>query len=221
MLLLSPMTARRAQDFDLDLALVAPSFTPRRGDIPALLDRVAGAADSAALAERALVRVSEPAVTALMQRLGTPDEPAARVRLLRLGGKLAAHAPGDALIACLAASLADADERVRRAAATALGKVRDHDVGGVLAGALATESSASVQRALIEALGKAGGEDALALLDQHARAPARRPGRRPARRPGRRPDGESDRARPRPRPADGRSHRASRATVGHRQRARA
>ncbi|HWN70695.1 MAG TPA: HEAT repeat domain-containing protein [Haliangium sp.] len=185
------MTARRGQDFDLDHALVAPSFTPRRSDIPALLDRVASGADSAALAERALVRVRELAMAALVDRMptGTPkatadgmadhaggragaDEPAARARLLRLAGKLSAHAAGDALIACLAAGLADRDERVRRAAATALGKVRDRDVGSVLAGALATETSASVQRALIEALGKAGGAHALAALDRLAPADA-------------------------------------------------
>lgn len=190
------MTARRGQDFDLDQALTAPGFTPRRSDVRALLDRVAGGADSAALAERALARVGEPATAALVERLqrwlderatharaseraGTDqragaDGPAGCARLLRLAGKLAAHAAGDALIACLATGLADSDERVRRAAATALGKVRDRDVGSVLAGALAAESSASVQRALIEALGKAGGQDALALLEQHAPAAANR-----------------------------------------------
>lgn len=175
------MTARRRQDFDLDQALVAPGFTPRHGDVPALLDRVAGDADNAALAERALLRVSELAVAAVIERMGqrmgertgqpaAGDEPAGRARLLRLAGKLAVHAPGDALIACLAGCLADGEERVRRAAATALGKVRDRDVSSALAGALAAEPSASVQRALIEALGKAGGADALAALDRHADA---------------------------------------------------
>jgi predicted RNA methylase len=166
------MTARRGQDFDLDQALVAPGFTPRRSDIPALLDRVADGADGAALAERALVRVRELAVPALVDRLAGPAgalEPAARARLLRLAGKLAAPAADDALIACLAAGLADSDERVRRAAATALGKVRDRDVASMLAGALATEPSASVQRAVIEALGKTGGADALAALDRMTR----------------------------------------------------
>jgi 23S rRNA G2445 N2-methylase RlmL len=171
------MTARRAQDFDLDQALAAPSFTPRRSDIPALLDRVAADAPSAALAERALVRVSDLASAALIDRLSrtaSTGDPAGRARVLRLAGKLAAHAIDDALVACLATGLADADERVRRAAATALGKVRDRDVSDVLAGALAAEPSASVQRALIEALGKTGGEDALALLDRHAPAGAGR-----------------------------------------------
>lgn len=169
------MTARRAQDFDLDQALAAPGFTPRRSDVPALLDRVASDAASAALAERALVRAGDLAVAALVDLLsgrlsGEPAStgaPAARARLLRLAGKLAARA-SDALIACLTTGLADHDERVRRAAATALGKVRDRDVSGALAGALAAEPSASVQRALIEALGKTGSEDALALLDRHA-----------------------------------------------------
>jgi 23S rRNA G2445 N2-methylase RlmL len=170
------MTARRGQDFDLDQALVAPGFTPRRSDVPALLDRVAGGAGSAALAERALVRVREPAVAALVDLMADlmagqagALEPAARARLLRLAGKLAAHEAGDALIACLSAGLSHSDERVRRAAATALGKVRDRDVAGVLAGALATEPSTSVQRALIEALGKTGGADALAALDEITR----------------------------------------------------
>lgn len=163
------MTARRSPDFDLDRAVAEPGFTPRRGDVPALVQRVAGDAGNAALAERALLRVPELAADAVIAGAGAA-EPAARVRLVRLAGKLAAHRPGDALRAFLVTSLGDGDERTRRAAATALGKVRTADVSRALADALAREPSASVRRALIEALGKTGGEEALVVLD--ALAPA-------------------------------------------------
>lgn len=158
------VTARRAPDFDLDRAVAEPGFTPRRGDLPALVQRVAGDAGNAALAERALLRVPELAADAVIAGADAA-EPAARARLVRLAGKLAAHRPGDALPAFLVTSLGDGDERTRRAAATALGKVRTADVSRALADALAREPSASVRRALIEALGKTGGEEALVLLD--------------------------------------------------------
>jgi 23S rRNA G2445 N2-methylase RlmL len=158
------MTTRRAPDFDLDRAVAEPGFTPRHGDVPALVERVAGDAENAALAERALLRVPALAADAVIARAHAV-EPAARARLTRLAGKLASHAAGDALIAFLVTSLADGDERTRRAAATALGKARTPDVSRALADALAREPSTSVRRALIQALGKTGGEEALALLD--------------------------------------------------------
>ncbi len=163
------MTARRAPDFDLDAAIVEPGFTPRRDDVPELVERVARGAENAVQAERALLRVAELAADAVIARAGAA-EPAARVRLLRLAGKLATSPRSEALIAFLVAGLADGDERPRRAAATALGKVRTTDVSRALADALAREPSVSVRRALIEALGKSGGDEALVLLD--ALAPA-------------------------------------------------
>lgn len=163
------MTARRAPDFDLDRAVAEPSFTPRRDDVPALVERVARDAGNAAQAERALLRVAGLAADAVIAGAGAAG-PAERARLLRLAGKLVARASSEALIAFLVAGLADGDERPRRAAATALGKVRTTDVSRALADALARETSASVRRALIEALGKAGGEEALGLLETLAPA---------------------------------------------------
>jgi 23S rRNA G2445 N2-methylase RlmL len=158
------VTARRAPDFDLDRAIAEPGFTPRRDDVPELVERVARGAENAAQAERALLRVAELAAGAVIARAGAA-EPAARTRLLRLASKLATSPRSEALIAFLVAGLADDDERPRRAAATALGKVRTADVSRALADALAREPSGSVRRALIEALGKAGGDEALVLLD--------------------------------------------------------
>lgn len=163
------MTARRPPDFDLDQAIATPSFTPRRSDVPALLSRVAGGGEHAPLAERALLRVGEDALRAALERANQADPPE-RARLTRFLGKLAARDPGEPLIAFLASLLADPDERVRRAAASALGKARPPATSPVLADALARESAPSVQRALIEALGKIGDEHALAALD---RLPAR------------------------------------------------
>ena len=55
------MTAKRALDFDLGLALSDPGFTPRVRDVRALLDHVASGDEHAEAAERALLRVGAQA----------------------------------------------------------------------------------------------------------------------------------------------------------------
>src|SRR5262245_57367595 len=108
----APVTARRPRDFDLSAAVAQPSFTPRTGDLPALLDLLAGA--QAAQVERAIARLGPAAVAGVRARLaGAP--PTLRARLLRLLGRLGADAE-------LAAQLADDDPRARRQAAVELGK---------------------------------------------------------------------------------------------------
>jgi 23S rRNA G2445 N2-methylase RlmL len=159
------MTARRAPDFNLGQALSDPGFTPRVRDVPALLDHVATGGEHADAAERALLRVGLPAGLVAAER--TPEAtPIERFRLTRLVGRLAAESGGAELAPFLFARLEDDDDRTRRAAANALGKARPAGSAEVLAAALAREGEGPTRKALVEALGKAGGEAAVAALSR-------------------------------------------------------
>ena len=191
------MTARRGPGFSLAQAARDPGFTPRTRDVGPLLDLLGADEDVAAAAARALVRLPAEAAATAVSRVATAEEPA-RARLVQLLGLLAvaaereagvwgAGAPGGAPlggvdpIAGLLEGRGDASRRTRRAAATALGKLRAPSAGvtDALARALEREVAApgvapagpdrpaadpSVRRAIAGALGKIGGDRALEAL---------------------------------------------------------
>lgn len=160
------MTARRGPDFRLEDAVRDPGFSPRRADVPALVDLVAKKAEQAELAARALAGRAAPAevVREEVTTRALAAEGPERSRLTALAGRLAVAHPDEALEAFLIARLADADARTRKSAAMALGKLRGEGVAEALSRALAGEVEAAVRRALVEALGKAGGADAASQL---------------------------------------------------------
>ncbi|HEY5936806.1 MAG TPA: hypothetical protein VIU61_19290, partial [Kofleriaceae bacterium] len=184
----------RAADFDLANELAKPSFTPGRGDARALVELVVGADEpSATRAATALAKLGEVARTTIEGRLrttadpaGVLDEPRGRTRPVapaplddagraRLVGALGLLArAGDAIARGeLIARLADDSVRVRRAAVNSLGKLAsgehpaaelDDVRAALLARWDATDAPPDERRALAEALGKVGGEAALARL---------------------------------------------------------
>ena len=157
------MTTKRSSDFDVRQAILDPGFTPRGGDADALLDLMAEGAALAGPAERALVRMGAAATPRALARASAPGA-ADRAAVMRLLGRLAVEAPDVALTGALVAGLDDTEERVRRAAAGALGRARPVEAAPALAAALSREPSASARRAMLEALGKVGGEAAQASL---------------------------------------------------------
>lgn len=164
------MTTKRDAGFDVRQAILDPGFTPRARDAGGLLELMAEGGDLAGPAERALVRLGAPG---LPRALAGAASPAAKDRstVMRLLGRLAAEVPDPAIPRALIDGLGDADERVRRAAAAALGRARPAEAESALTAALARETSASTRRAVLEALGKVGGEAARAsLLGEAARA---------------------------------------------------
>jgi hypothetical protein len=157
------MTAPRKPDFDLKSALGDRGFTPRVRDVPHLLEIVAGGGELLAFAERAVVRVGGPAGAHILDRARVVD-PKARARLVSLAGRLAAEHPDSDLCAFLIDTLGDTDEKTRRNAAIALGKLGRPEVDAALAQALDRERSPQVRRSLVEALGKTGSPVALEVL---------------------------------------------------------
>jgi 23S rRNA G2445 N2-methylase RlmL len=161
------MTTKRGAGFDVRKAILDPGFTPRAGDADALLALMAEGADLAGPAERALVRLGAPATKRALARAAAPDGKD-RATVMRLLGRLAAEAPDPGIAGALVAGLDDAEERVRRAAAGALGRARPAEAEAALTAALTREASASARRAMLEALGKVGGEAARASLADEA-----------------------------------------------------
>lgn len=167
-----PMKKTTPQDrVDLRSALADPGFTPGRRHVAALLDMVEGGGEDAALAERAMRRAGAAALPAALARAEAAG-PAGRAALTRLVGRIATDGAvtgeaGGAARAFLLARLGDEEARTRRMAAVALGKLPREEGDGVeaaLARAAQGEGAPDVRRALIEALGKAGGEVALEVL---------------------------------------------------------
>jgi hypothetical protein len=128
---------------------------------------VAGAEPAAARAATALARLRDR--SALHAQLPTADE-GARARLVGVLGAMARAGDSDAADDVIA-RLADASARVRRAAATALGKLggaaperAEAARAALLARWDAGDAPPDERRALAEALGKVGGDAALARL---------------------------------------------------------
>jgi 23S rRNA G2445 N2-methylase RlmL len=153
---------------DLRRAVQDPGFTPGARHVPALAALTADS-ELGEDVERALARLG----TALAPALGAVLEaapPRARVHLLRALGRTGdASAPA---IALLEGALRDPDERTRRAAEVALGKLgidappdTRTTIETSLLDAWPRATTETERRALADALGKVGGERARALLE--------------------------------------------------------
>jgi 23S rRNA G2445 N2-methylase RlmL len=144
-------------------AVLGSGFTPGGRDIEAIVGLLADDDEAVARgAERALVRAAASgAMPSVVERvLGSLAGASPELRALgwRLLGRLA---PTDAATAtALMTALGDADTRVQRAAAHALGRLggseRAADIAGALLGAWDAVPDLPMARALAEALGKLG-----------------------------------------------------------------
>jgi predicted RNA methylase len=151
-------------DARLDALLRSPGYTPSPRDVPALLDRLAVAADDdAKLLERALARAGAAAAERARARFEGAD-PRFRARLCALIGRLSQSIDDGTLTDWLALRLSDADPRTRRRAASALGKVGGPAVEAPLIDALARAGDLPELRAIVTAIGNVGGERGLAAL---------------------------------------------------------
>jgi 23S rRNA G2445 N2-methylase RlmL len=176
----------RAADFDLARELAKPSFTPGQRDAPALVELVVGGeAPAAERAAAALAGLGDIGRRAIVARLGGedphPDEDAtelgdaATARLVGALGLLARRGDREAREAVIARTR-DPATRVRRAAILALGKLAaereaastEADLEAARRALLerwdASDVTPDERRALAEALGKLGGDEALARL---------------------------------------------------------
>ena len=164
--ILAAVTRARVEGFKLEDAVRAPGFTPRAGDVDALVGLALGAdetlADAAALA---LGRLEATPIDDALGRGFDGGDERARVVAVALWGKL-----GGAL-AWLSARLDDPSARVRKAAAQAIGRLGS---GGTAAEqALITRLGAVGRgerelpevRAIVEALSKVGGAAGARALD--------------------------------------------------------
>lgn len=151
--------AAREPGFDLRAAIARAEFTPRAGDLPALIALAArGEDDARSDVARALGRLGPKATEAVAHALAA-QEPEGRIALARVLVALG----GSAAEAALVALADDGDARVRRQAYASLGRLGARGAEGVLLARLASEALPE-QRALVEALGKLGGDASLRVL---------------------------------------------------------
>ena len=164
------MTTKRTDAFSIDEALRDPGFTPRLRDVALLLDRVEGDdRDVQRAATAALLRVQADFARALVTRMEARDG-GALAHLVRLAGRVAGEREMDAaLVRAISKALASSDAQPRKAAASALGRLRPPGAEALLADALEAERANGgpehVAIALAEALGKVGGSRASAALE--------------------------------------------------------
>ncbi len=150
----------REPSFDLGAALARKGFTPGQKDVAGLVE-LATTEDVGGRAGPALVALG--AREAVSAAFAARTEDGERAKLTSVIGLFARG--GDAIARDALVGLLGASGRVRRAAIVALGKVSDEVAREALvacwdAGGLAIDE----QRALAEALGKVGGEAAMARL---------------------------------------------------------
>jgi precorrin-6B methylase 2 len=150
----------RKPGFDLAAELAKPNFTPGARDVGALVELVVGGDETRAAP--ALASLKE-ARRAIVERLPSADE-GAQARLVGVLGLIARGGDADAR-ALLFEHIQHAGVRVRRAAASALGKLGGDDArAALLARFDANDTTPDERRVLVEALGKVGGDDVLARL---------------------------------------------------------
>ncbi|HEY3666213.1 MAG TPA: methyltransferase, partial [Polyangiaceae bacterium] len=141
-----------------------PGFTPGAKHLPPLFKALAEAErEDARKLERMLGRAGEAAGRFALSKLASA-EAREKPRLLGVLGRIAQAHPSPDFRAALLAALEDSDERSRRVASVALGKLPAvPELEGRL---LERWASASVveKRSLAEALGKSGSERAVVLL---------------------------------------------------------
>jgi precorrin-6B methylase 2 len=155
----------RKPGFDLAAELAKPSFTPGARDAPALVELVAGDSEVAATrAAPALASLKDVGRRAVVERIDAVADDGARARLVGVLGLVARAGDGEAR-ALVIARMGDAAVRVRRAAASALGKLGGDDAKAALIARWdAADVTPDERRVLAEALGKIGGDDVLARL---------------------------------------------------------
>lgn len=145
---------------DLRRALQDPGYTPPRrvfAEMFALLSHP----ELAERAERALLSAGLPAATYAAENL--PSEPAAEPAVVRLIGRALRAHDAPVLIEALRRGLESPHAETRRQAAIALGKSGRASAEPVLLPWLST-SDPKLLRSVVEALGKVGGEAALARV---------------------------------------------------------
>jgi hypothetical protein len=149
--------------------LTDPSYTPGRKELGAVFESLlSGDEPTAKLSERALLRAGLASIEPAIAQLDSAN-PAGRIRIVRLLGRIA-QAVDDARIGeVLLRTLTDPEPRVARSAMVAIGKLpaeRARAIGGEsgLVEQLACRGPAE-RRATIEALGKIGSTVALAALE--------------------------------------------------------
>ena len=153
----------QSDDKDLRDAVRSRGFQPARADVDGLFDQLATAErDEADVAERALARLGPEAARQAIERFASARPPL-RGRLCKLVGRICQTRGSAELRQFLLERLADEDDKTRRNAIIALGKL---DGGEIEAALIARWPLGSVfeQRSLAAAFGKLGGPDALALL---------------------------------------------------------
>ena len=148
---------------EINAWLSDPGFTPGAKHFAKLLSALLTAErEDARKLERALGRAGEVAGRLAAERISGADA-RARARLLAVVGRVAQAHESPEFRAALLGGLEDADERVRRVASVALGKLSVPDLAERLI-ARWESASALERRSLAEALGKSGSEAALDLL---------------------------------------------------------
>jgi len=143
--------------------LADPGFTPGAKHFAKLFAALASAErEDARKLERVLGRAGEPAARVVLGRLAAADE-RERARLLSVLGRVASGSSVPEFHSALLAGLEDPDERVRRVASAALGKLALPETAERLLERW-PEASILERRSLAEALGKSGRQPALDLL---------------------------------------------------------
>lgn len=135
-------------------------FTPGRRDLPVLLAAL-GDRERGDAVLRALVRAGDVAAVAAIAAFDKA-EATTRPRMCELVGRFARDPER---VAWIVDRLADGDERVRRRAATALGKREDPTHEAALLQAWHAAVSDTERKAIATALGQCGSAEALAVLD--------------------------------------------------------
>lgn len=149
-----------------------PGYTPGADDVPDLLNlwaHLRGGADGRARAKpvlKALARGEGKVARRLVRNFGEAD-PAERAARLRVLDRISRRIPIPELPDLLSTALSDPEPRVVREAARAIGKIEGEGGPRYESALLACLASAEPpeQRALVDALGRVGGEAARAALD--------------------------------------------------------
>ena len=140
-----------------------PGFTPGAKHFAKLFSALASAErEDARKLSRALRRAGEPAGRAALERLSEAGD-RERARLYAVVGRVASASAATEFQSALLAGLSDSDERVRRVASSALGKLAVPEAAERLLEGWAGASTLE-RRSLAEALGKSGKQAALTLL---------------------------------------------------------
>lgn len=143
--------------------LADPGFTPGAKHMEKLFSALAAAErEDARKLSRVLGRAGDAAGRAALALLATADS-REKARLFDVLGRVADASGAPEFRAALLLGLDDADERVRRVASSALGKLAPPELAERLLARWPTASTLE-RRSLAEALGKTGSQAALTLL---------------------------------------------------------